>query len=349
MATEEDQAALPQLLYLGPLGTYTHQVRADNGLNRVKTSHGKLWTQVAYENLADNVTYVQRDTIREVFESISPEFPYGVIPQENSTYGSVIDTYDSLRSPRAGTEVFVRGDITLAVQHCLVGRNGLDRTNIKRILSHEQALGQCRDYLYTNFPEATLKKVSSTAVAAQSLTEDDADIESAAICSALCVKLFSGLEILQRSIQDKQDNFTRFFVLSHSLESMPPLLDTKFRLLRALVRISMPPAPSSGSHEADSGQQKVQCPAAYSHNRPLHLVMSTLLTTFGVPITRIDRRPSLSDVPFEDLYFVELEELGSPMESPPRAERLESWATKVNSGVKRVKAAGGEATILGVW
>ena len=111
-------------------------------------------TQVAHENLGDNVTYVQQKTIKgllphqrccitltiftEIVESISPESPFGVVPQENSTYGSVVDTYDSLRSPKAGTEVFVRGDITLAVQHCLVVRSGLEKAKIKRILSHEQ-------------------------------------------------------------------------------------------------------------------------------------------------------------------------------------------------------------------
>ncbi len=82
--------------------------------------------------------YRSSELYADVFNSISPEFPYGVVPQENSTFGSVVDTYDLLRSPKAGVDVFIRGEITLAVQHCLVTRKGLDRENIKRILSHEQ-------------------------------------------------------------------------------------------------------------------------------------------------------------------------------------------------------------------
>ena len=74
----------------------------------------------------------------DVFESISPEFPYGVIPHENSTFGSVIDTYDCLRSTKAGSKVHIRGLIVLAIRHCLVGRKGLDRDKITRILSHDQ-------------------------------------------------------------------------------------------------------------------------------------------------------------------------------------------------------------------
>jgi hypothetical protein len=131
------------------------------------------------------------------------------------------------------------------------------------------------------------------------------------------------------------------------MEDLPPLLDTKPRLLRALVRVGI--VSSQSSEEVDPNVSSGPVLAADSHNRPLHLVMSTLLTTFGVPVTRIDRRPSLSDIPFEDVYFVELEELGSPQEVPPRQERINAWTSKVTAGAKRVTAAGGEAKVLGVW
>ncbi|KAI0691330.1 PDT-domain-containing protein [Cytidiella melzeri] len=330
MSTDTAETPRPQVLYLGPLGTYTHQV--------------------AHDNLGDNVTYASRDTIRDVCEAISPEFPFGVVPQENSTFGSVVDTYDWLRSTKAGADVFIRGEATLAVQHCLVGRKGLDKEKITRILSHEQALGQCRDYIFANFPNAILKKVSSTAAAAQALSEEDsADLQSAAICSAHCATFFDDLEVLQSSIQDKQDNFTRFFVLSHSLGATPPLLDTRPRLLRALVRIAMVVSQRSNSDEEESSVTEIPPPAPNFHSRPLLLIMSTLLTTFGIPITRVDRRPSLSDIPFEDVYFIELEELGPSLEIPPRPERINSWIKRVGAGVNRVKAVGCDATILGVW
>lgn len=79
--------------------------------------------------------------------------------------------------------------------------------------------------------------------------------------------------------------------------------------------------------------------------------MSTLLTTFGVPVIRIDRRPSLADCPFEDTYFVELEDFGTPVEPSwtGNTPADEAWLTKVRTSVARVTAAGGVADVLGVW
>ena len=70
-----------------------------------------------------------------VFNALCSEVPIGVVPQENSIFGSVIETYDLLKVPDAA---FIRGEITLKVEHCLLVRKGVQYSNIKRILSHEQ-------------------------------------------------------------------------------------------------------------------------------------------------------------------------------------------------------------------
>lgn len=138
-------------------------------------------------------------------------------------------------------------------------------------------------------------------------------------------------------------------MLAHNLDDALNISFKIPQLHRALVRVNLanpqPPNPEVTGFDGLAAA----APAAYTHNRPLHLVMSTLLTTFGVPVIRIDRRPSLSAVPFEDVYFIELEELGSPVQIPAQPEKYSAWLERVRKGVARVSAAGGDAAILGVW
>ena len=80
--------------------------------------------------------------------------------------------------------------------------------------------------------------------------------------------------------------------------------------------------------------------------------MSTLLTTFGVPVIRIDRRPSLNTVPFEHVYFVELEELGSDLgeEGVEHDDDGGSvWLRRIRMGIDRISETGGESSIIGIW
>lgn len=88
------------------------------------------------------------------------------------------------------------------------------------------------------------------------------------------------------------------------------------------------------------------------HDRLSELALSTLLTTFGMPAARIDRRPSLSSKPFDDVYFVELEHkkrAHSPVANFEYSIEEVRWLERVRTGIQRVKDVGGEATLLGVW
>lgn len=225
-----------------------------------------------------------------------------------------------------------------------------------------QALGQCSSYLATNFPGVPLQKTSSTGIAAQMLLSDDEteEGERAAICSSICVDIFEGLEVIASDIQDVKcrsrfpvilisrtdkslfiANFTRFFVLSNSTTSVPPLLKRKLGLRHALVRVSAP-LPSSEMKE----------PSPTSANRQLHLVLSTLLSTFTLPIIRIDRRPAIGGAPFDDVYFVELEELGAapdPKMNEDRGPGDDRWKNKIGATIERLEFSGLKGTILGLW
>jgi len=150
------------------------------------------------------VHYCALNSISDVFHSVSPTVQLALLPQENSIFGIVTETYDLLRSPDVGESRWVRGAVTLPIQHCLMVRRGKTLRNIKKVLSHEQALGQCQRFLAAHLPEAQLVSVASTAAAAEAVSKQvDTTTDCAAICSKICLQLFAGLELLYEGIQNE--------------------------------------------------------------------------------------------------------------------------------------------------
>ena len=79
----------------------------------------------------------------DVFTSVSSAIPFALVPQENSIFGAVIETNDFLRLPITGRDLFVAGETTLSIQHCLVVRKGVQLKDIETVLSHEQVSRRC--------------------------------------------------------------------------------------------------------------------------------------------------------------------------------------------------------------
>jgi prephenate dehydratase len=136
----------------------------------------------------------------------SGEARFAMIPIENSVAGRVADIHHLL--PKA--DLFIVGEHFLRVRHNLLGLPGASLSTVKRVLSHTQALGQCRMTLHrlglTPVPEA------DTAGSARIVSQSK-DPSLAAIASELAAKEY-GLDILMRSIEDVGDNKTRFIVLA---------------------------------------------------------------------------------------------------------------------------------------
>ncbi|KAI0756613.1 PDT-domain-containing protein [Daedaleopsis nitida] len=318
MAEPMDES--PKLAFLGPPGSFSHQC--------------------ASARFNDTVVYAEQPTITDVYRAVSSDVPFAVIPQENSVYGTVIDTYDALRSPEAGKSVFVRGELSLAVKHCLAVRQGVKLEDVQRVMSHEQALGQCSRFLSEQLPGVPLMKVPSTSAAASAVLccgEGTDEPESAAICSVHCADLFEGLDILFHDMQNEASNSTRFYILANSQDvPLPGSLREPHRQ-RALIRI--------GNQLQHETEEDLPSPSRLSRT-----VMSTLLTTFGCLALRIDRRPSLTDTPFDDVYFVEVGDHTLPLASSLASRSCEEeWLQRVKDGVEKINTSGGEAIILGIW
>lgn len=259
------------IAYLGPEGTYTHEA-----------ARTKFGASVAYE---------ARTSIGEVFNAVARgKVDFGVVPIENSTEGAVTHTLDE----------FMESDLKICAQILLrINQNLLSHTPreaIRRIYSHPQSLGQCRQWLRRNFPHVETVEASSNTRAAQ-LAADE--IGSAAIAGKMAAEIY-GLPILENSIQDYADNTTRFLVIGRY--ECPPSGNDRTSLMFSV-------------HD--------QSGALFTALEPFK--------ELGISMSKIESRPSKRKA-WEYFFFVDLE---GHADDPVLAEALTRLATR-SSFIKRL-------------
>nr|CAG8512867.1 3315_t:CDS:2 [Entrophospora candida] len=142
------------IAYFGPAGSYTHQA--------------------AHERFGNEIRYIPQVTIADVFEAVEKGLTtYGIVPFENSTFGSVVTTLDK----------FINTETQIIEEICLT------------------AFGQCQNWLDQHLKHVARVESSSTSHAAELSASEPG---SAAISSIICSKLY-GLKVLETNIQDKND------------------------------------------------------------------------------------------------------------------------------------------------
>ena len=139
---------------------------------------------------------------------------FGVLPLENSTAGSVNRVYDLMMAYNFSIVRSVR----LKVDHCLLANPGSDISDIREIVSHEQALAQCEGFIKT-LGKVKVTRCENTALAAKMVYESGRN-DLAALSSLSCAELYS-LNCLKSSVQDSGSNYTRFICISKDLEIYP--------------------------------------------------------------------------------------------------------------------------------
>jgi len=136
------------------------------------------------------------------------EIDLGIFPIENSNGGVVLEAiYAMARHIFEIVKLF-----EIDVRHNLLVLPNIKKEEIKRIVSHDQALKQCRIYLKRKWPGVELQEYQNTAEAARDLNRGLLPKNSAVICHRRCAELYS-LEILEENIQDLKFNFTSFLVV----------------------------------------------------------------------------------------------------------------------------------------
>lgn len=174
-----------KVAYLGPEYSYSHLA--------------------AVERFGQAVEYMVVGSISSVFEEVNRgQVDFGVVPLENSTDGGVSDTLDMfMRLP----QLKICAEVRLKIHHNLLAN--CDQEQIRRVYSKPQALSQCRTWLSKNLPNADIKDVSSTAVAAQLAAREPG---AAAVASRQAAVKY-GLRMLFTEIEDYPHNETRFAII----------------------------------------------------------------------------------------------------------------------------------------
>lgn len=187
-----DVSASDKVAYLGPEGTYSHAA--------------------LLKFFGPDQTCVPLDEIPSVFNSVeSGECAYGLVPVENSTEGSITQTLDCF----AQSDLTICGEVLLRIQHCLLAKQGTGLADIRRIVSHQQSLGQCRHWLEDNFPQVEKVPVSSNGEAAKIAVVESG---TAAIAGQTAATIYQ-LSVLQENIEDIHDNTTRFAIISKQVNA----------------------------------------------------------------------------------------------------------------------------------
>jgi prephenate dehydratase len=168
---------------------------------------GAYSEQAIREYFGPDVEAVSCETLENVFRAVEAgEVDYGMLPVENSIAGSVNQSYELLMEH----DLRIFAEVILRVRHMLLAQPGSSLASIGIVRSHPQALAQCQRYLARHGlkPQAT----DDTAGAASDLASSP-EAGVAVIAGAGAGEL-TGLEVIDRHIEDSPTNFTRFFVLS---------------------------------------------------------------------------------------------------------------------------------------
>lgn len=131
----------------------------------------------------------------------------GVFPIENSNGGIVIEAVHAMSKHNFSIKKMFEIDIHMN----LMVKKGITAEKVKRIVSHDQALKQCRMYLRRRWGKVKLVEYPDTAKAAADLAAARLPSNTAVIASRGAAARYK-LDILEESIQDLKFNYTSFVV-----------------------------------------------------------------------------------------------------------------------------------------
>ena len=198
--------------YLGPKGTFSEEAAREAAAVIGKAASDRPAGAAEQDKIAIECRPYRG--IPSLIAAVdSGEVHYATVPAENSSEGSISSTWDILLHDSSAV---ICREILIRVRHHLLAQRGTKLSSVATVLSHPQALSQCRKFLMEKLPNAKLYETTSTAEAARVVSVNSRPL--AAIGTEQCASLYS-LDIIARDVQDLSHNVTRFLVVAASEEA----------------------------------------------------------------------------------------------------------------------------------
>ena len=186
------------------------------------------YSEQAVFNYFGSVETVPCESFDAMFDAVMSGKSDGALaPIENSLAGSIHQNYDLLLRH----DLQITGEYLLRVRHCLISMPGAIMKDIKKAISHPQALGQCAAYLRGH--DIKPEQVYDTAGSVKMLKESGA-LDVAAIASKRAAELY-GMQILEEGIEDNPENYTRFLAIQR--EAVLPAGEAKTSIVFTLKNV----------------------------------------------------------------------------------------------------------------
>jgi chorismate mutase/prephenate dehydratase len=261
-------------------------------------------TEGAYSHLAATRHFAERyssvdcygfDTFRGAARAVREgEVDFAVLPIENTTAGSINQTYDIL----GDEELHIVGEEVLKIVHCLMSIEDVDLSNIRRVLSHPKAIEQCTRFL-ASIPHAKVESFVDTAVSAKKVLNDN-DLSQAAIAGAHTADLY-GLHVIKHDIANQKENYTRFVIVAKNPVEVDPQIPTK----TSLVMIT-------------------------DHKEGALIDCLNVLHKHGLNMSKLESRPR-PDEPFKYQFYIDIEGNISDTETSAAIEELRGKARSLKT------------------